>query len=117
MGDAHYHKRHLQSVADSCNAQADPVAALTKVVKCKQKEVDKNGKRLQPLWLATDFDRLLNTQTNPENDDTYKDLQRLYFAAEDELKLQKSIGTKKSIARAEQQYQEAMKEYHEYKGM
>jgi hypothetical protein len=115
MGDAHYHKRHLQSVADSCNAQADPVAALTKVVKCKQKEVDKNGKRLQPVWLATDFDRLLNTEVKLEKDEEYIRLQRIYFGAEDEWKLQKSIGTKKSVARAEQQYQEARAEYFDYK--
>jgi hypothetical protein len=114
-GDASYHKKHLASIAHQCNQQHNPAATLERVVKCKMKEVEKNGRRIEPKWIATDFDRLLNTQTNPEQDDTYKALQRRYWSAEDDLKLQKSIGTKKSIARAEQQYNEAMKEYNEYR--
>jgi hypothetical protein len=116
--DAHYHKAHLESIARQCNQQSDPLAALTTIIKRKKAQVEKSGKRVQPIWLATDFDLLLNVKPakiSLDNDETYQDLIRQKVKAEQDVKLEKSIGTQKRLARAEKVYSDLQQKIAEYR--
>jgi hypothetical protein len=58
QADYNYHKTHLESVARLCSATDNPIGTLERIVKKKQEEATSRQQRVDPKWLATDFDRL-----------------------------------------------------------